>query len=140
MGTNLASEMEAHYATFIVSLQSYYFHVIMWLTVDLVDRGRFCQYCSGGFELCPHPDRFLGDRDLERRTFLGRDILEILSLCVRSVLLEIAQVIYSVTFRIEWARKYGLRIFLDLHALPGEFILSTTFQKGNTQAVCMVTR
>lgn len=61
-----------------------------------------------------------GNRGYQRRTLPGRYLLDILP---QSVSFEICYIwtifLLSLERRIQWARKYGIRIYLDLHALPG---------------------
>lgn len=81
------------------------------------DRTRLCRDRGCGPELCASADRLLGDRDARLRGVPAQDVVDVR-------VFPLAAVARSRTRRyflkaVKWARKYGLRINLDLHSLPG---------------------
>ncbi|KAJ7028466.1 exo-beta-1,3-glucanase [Mycena alexandri] len=82
MGANLASEMEAHYKTFITEQD-------------------FADIAAAGLNWVRIPIGFWAIEAINDEPFLvGTSWMYFLK-------------------AIQWARKYGIRIFMDLHALPG---------------------
>ena len=70
-------------------------------------------------ELGTDSHRILGHRSDQRRTILGWYFVEILPQIVSYTLENVLCHWLHLLSSIQWARKYGLRIYLDLHALPG---------------------
>lgn len=87
------------------------------LQTDLVDRARLCRYRCCWFELGANPDRILGDRDEGRRAIPQGRLMEVSAVSLYAS--PFADQDRYFTRAISWARKYGIRILLDYHALPG---------------------
>jgi len=109
-------QLEQHYDTFIVSIIRFCLHSRP--DIASTDGTRHCPDCRGRFELDPTSDSLLGYRNLAWRAFLGEDELE-----VRPCLIYCASwlILYSryILRILSWCRKYGLRVNLDLHTIPG---------------------
>ena len=112
-------QLEDHYNTFIVSFCAS-FSVLLYL-MSPADRTRYCRDSRCGIELGANPGPILGDRNMARRTLLGQNELEVclfhpLLLGRRMIYISINRYILRV---FAWCRKYGIRVNLDLHTIPG---------------------
>ena len=81
MGSNLATEMEQHYSTFIVSRISGILsnrHLADIRVLFGIDRARLCRDCWCGAELGSDSNWLLGNRNDKRRAVFGWNVMEIL--------------------------------------------------------------
>lgn len=89
-----------------------------------------------GAELGPHSHRLLGPRDMGGRAVPRQHVMEVRHFSAVACAVEtgVTRVPLSKIHRyflrvLTWARKYGLRVSLDLHAVPGS-------QNGAPQQEC----
>lgn len=85
------------------------------------DGTRLCRNRRCRLELGSHTYRILGNRGDRGRAVSCRYMLDVLPKGVRnsSFNAPFGTNLCNPSHSIQWGRKYGIRIYLDLHALPG---------------------